>query len=100
MTHSGALPKNGAVRRYKLNRWCPFPWQVVGSATIASNDLALVVVDVQICVIDNAVFALAKRPAGLSEAEWGELLDDAVALVREADPEALAGTVNLLGATE
>src|SRR5271169_3139905 len=84
-------PGNGAARRYRLNRWYPFPWEVVGSARVASNDPAIVVEDVLICVMGDAVFALAKRPAGLTEAEWGELLDAAVALVHEADPAPLAG---------
>jgi hypothetical protein len=47
-----------------------------------------------ICASENAVVALAKRPAGFSESEWEELEDAAVDLVREADPDALAGTVD------
>jgi hypothetical protein len=76
--------------------WCPFPWRVLGCAKLAYGDL--VVDDVLICALGTETFALVKRPAAMTECEWGELVDNAVALVREADPEAFAGMTGLLGA--
>jgi len=79
----------------RLIEWVPFPWDVIGCATVACGDL--VVEDVLICAISTAAFALVKRPAGLAEREWGELADTVLALVREADPGALKGTTDLFG---
>ena|SRR5271165_2716493 len=56
--------------RLLLTAWCRFPWTVIGCATIASGDL--VVDDVLICAIDNAVFASLRRPAVMTENDWGE----------------------------
>jgi hypothetical protein len=81
---------------FRLVSWFPFFFDVVGSAAVARGDL--VVKDVLICTVGDAAFALVNRPAGLCESAWGELLAAAVALVRKADPDALAGTVDLFGA--
>jgi hypothetical protein len=93
-------PKNsrsGEARRiFRLISWFAFPFDVVGSATVARGDL--VVEDVMISTAGNAAFALVKQPAGLSECEWGDLGDAAVALVRKTDPGALAGTADLFEA--
>jgi hypothetical protein len=79
----------------RLVEWLPFPWNVIGCATVACGDL--VVEDVLICAIGTAAFALVKRPAGMTEREWGQLGDAALALVRQADPGALDGTADLFG---
>jgi hypothetical protein len=84
---------------FRLLSWFPFFFNVVGCATVAQGDQGdLVVDDVLICAIGTEVFALVKRPATMTESEWGELSYAAVALVRKADPGALAGTTDLFGA--
>lgn len=87
------VPVEG-VPVFRLVAWCPFFWRVLGNARIASNDL---IADVEICEIAGEVFALGRRPAGFSDAEWSAMLDTAVMLVREAYPEAFAGTIDLFG---
>ena len=59
---------------FRLVSWCPFFWQVIGCAEVASGDL--VVDDILICAIGTEVFAMVKRPTAMTEREWGELADN------------------------
>ena len=82
----------GAV--FTVVRWIPFFWRVLGQLTIACGDL---VVDVEICEIAGSIFALAKRPPGFSESDWSTMLDTAVRLARQTDPQKFAGTTDMFG---
>jgi hypothetical protein len=75
--------------------WFPYPWHVIGRAEIACGDR--VVEDILICVWRAKVFALVKWSSAMTEHECGQLADAAIALVREADPESLAGMIDLFG---